>query len=390
MLTFASGGWVILLMTACCLGVAAWLVGPALFRHANRPAGDGKNIESYGFDLSNLALPRQYVVAATKYRDMVPVMWATSASKPDANEPADSPKRWHSMQARNDPQYAKYLVPSDLVIGVEINGESRAYPQSVMNVHEVVNDTLGGVPIAVTYNVPCDSIVVFDRRADGGDSDGRGSESPLIFGHSGLVYDSNLLMYDRRSAPDAASPAAAGGGESLWCQLLGEAVSGPRKGEKLRMLPASRTTWAAWSKSHPQTSVLDRDLSMTKRYADAAPTQYFNSDKLWFPVERHPGADFAQAIALKTPIMIVDVELEASGEKASGGRRAYVVEAIAKKAGAAGTWTDTINGVDVAFTVDEPSQTVIAASAKPASRLSVIHTFWFAWHALRPEDDLVR
>jgi hypothetical protein len=79
----------------------------------------------------------------------------------------------------NADQRGKFLVSSDRVIGVSLNGAHRAYPLQVMNCHEIVNDTLGGVPIAVTYNPLCDSVVVFERELDG---------ETLVFGVSGLLY----------------------------------------------------------------------------------------------------------------------------------------------------------------------------------------------------------
>ena len=120
-------------------------------------------------------------------------------------------------------------------VTVTLNGESRAYPLLVMQCHEIANDTLGGVPIAVTYNPLCDSVVVFDRRV---------GDEVLEFGVSGLLYSSNMLMFDRR--PDAL-------GESLWCQLLGRAISGPLVDTPLAVLDAAVTDWAGWLADHPGT-----------------------------------------------------------------------------------------------------------------------------------------
>src|SRR5262245_8924469 len=193
---------------------------PAVIRSFKHAPGDGKNIDSYGFDLSHLLVSRSEIAPATLHRDMVPVMGNPTASGPEPADPALTGveglrKRWEKMQRRNDPKYGKYLVPSDKVIGVEVNGEARAYPISVMYVHEIINDTLAGVPIAVTYNWLCDSISVFDRRLD---------DRTLMFGASGLVYNSNMLMYDR-ALPTPDGPARPE--ESLWVQLDGRAIGGP-------------------------------------------------------------------------------------------------------------------------------------------------------------------
>ncbi|MGH6954489.1 MAG: DUF3179 domain-containing protein [Alphaproteobacteria bacterium] len=102
------------------------------------------------------------------------------------------------------------------VVSVVIAGEARAYPLRVLIWHEIVNDTVGGVPVAVTYCPLCNSAVVFDRRV---------GPDVLDFGTTGRLRLSDLIMYDRQS-------------ESWWQQFLGEAIVGTRTGERLTMLPA--------------------------------------------------------------------------------------------------------------------------------------------------------
>jgi hypothetical protein len=266
-LTFTGGGWVLVLTGLICLTLVTWAVAPALIRHANRPPGDGTNIESYGFDLSNLSVPRDLVVPAMIHRDMAPALMNPTASSADVAKD----NRWETMQKANDPKYGKYLVPSDLVIGVIVNGEARAYPIQNMYVHEIVNDTLGGVPIAVTYHWPCDSVAVFDRRV---------AENILTFRVSGLVYNSNLLMFDE-------------GSESLWSQLLAHAVSGPLADHHLQRINAQLQRWEDWSQLHPNTTVLNRELHLSQRYKKATPTSYLQHDELLFPVRPLPDTDVA-------------------------------------------------------------------------------------------------
>src|SRR5262245_58043846 len=167
------------------------------------------------------------------------------------------------MQRRNDPKYGKYMVGSDIVIGVAINGEARAYPMHVIYVHQIINDTLGGVPIAITYEWLSDSVVVFDRRPPGSGEPASGARTadtavahrsedgrPLEFHHAGLVYNSNLVMYDPNEKRTSASdPVYGAGGESLWSQLLGAAISGPAAARQARLtiVPCELATWADWS-----------------------------------------------------------------------------------------------------------------------------------------------
>jgi hypothetical protein len=396
LLTFASGGWVILLVVICSLILLAWALGPVILRMSNRPPGDGENIESYAFDLSNLAVQRDLIAPATLHRDMVPVMNDPAHSGPTKGAAND--QRWDAMQRRNDPQYGKYFVSSDVVIGVTLAGESRCYPLHVLYVHEIVNDTLGGTPIAVSYNWLCGSAMVFDRRI---------SDRVAQFGVSGLVYNSNLLMYDRNEPRQAsATPAGAEtlseatsvGGESLYCQLLARPISGraAAAGESLTIISCELVTWADWSARHPETSVLDRDLALAQRYKGSAPTQYFRSPDIEFPVQPLAEAPPEGPLDLKTPVLAVI---------AGDARRVYSIPYVLHKAKERDAsapplqWADTWNMADgtsrtLRFICEENAklevQTVRVECEPPDPSLIVISCFWFAWHAMHPEDELSR
>ncbi len=126
------------------------------------------------------------------------------------------------------------LPDSSQVIGVERGGETRAYPVDLLALHEVVNDVVGGDPVAVTWCPLCATSLGFERRVDG---------RTLTFGVSGYLHKSNLVLFDRETG-------------SLWSQLLGGAVTGRLRGHELRRLPLVQTTWAEWKKAHPDTRVL--------------------------------------------------------------------------------------------------------------------------------------
>jgi hypothetical protein len=125
------------------------------------------------------------------------------------------------------------LVAEDLVIGVSRGGRSRAYPLQILWTHEIVNDVFGG-PLLVTYCPVCGSSVVAERTVDG---------EPTIFGVSGYLWRSDLVMYDRRT-------------ESLWSQIAATAIRGPRTGRELTLVPSAVSTWEAWRRSNPDTDVL--------------------------------------------------------------------------------------------------------------------------------------
>jgi len=137
------------------------------------------------------------------------------------------------------------------VVGVEREDRARAYPLSVLNWHEAVNDRLEG-PLLVTYCPLCGSGVAAERTVDGAGAGSGGSGSgatgaskseEAVFGVSGRLWRENLVLYDRATG-------------SLWSQLLGRAIRGPRTGERLRLLPSRLTTWGEWREGHPDTEVL--------------------------------------------------------------------------------------------------------------------------------------
>ena len=168
---------------------------------------------------------------------------------------------------------AGYLLDSDLVFGVAINGDVRAYPLRIMGWHEMFNEVIGGVPVALAYCTLCGAGILFETQVEG-------RERPLIFGSSGLLYRSNKLMFDRST-------------DSLWNQFTGEPVSGPLAGMgiRLKIRPVAITTWAAWRARHPETKVLSLETGHTRDYGSGVVyREYFASPDLMFPAATAPGS----------------------------------------------------------------------------------------------------
>ncbi len=161
---------------------------------------------------------------------------------------------------------ADYLLDDDLVFGVDINGDRRAYPLRIMGWHEMFNETIGGVPVALAYCTLCGAGILFETQLEG-------RVEPLIFGSSGFLYRSNKLMFDRAT-------------HSLWNQFTGEPVSGPlvNAGIKLKIRPVVTTTWARWKKRNPDTKVLSLETGHRRDYgAGVVYRDYFASPNLMFP-----------------------------------------------------------------------------------------------------------
>ncbi len=156
----------------------------------------------------------------------------------DGIPPLDSPRAVSIAEAAED------LAPTEPVIGLIIGGEARAYPLRVLIWHEIANDTLGGVPVAVTFCPLCNTAIVFDRRHDG---------QVLDFGTTGRLRNSDLVMYDRQT-------------ESWWQQFLGRAIIGTLTGAELRMIPARLESFANFAARAPDGTVLVADHS--RRYGN--------------------------------------------------------------------------------------------------------------------------
>jgi len=137
-----------------------------------------------------------------------------------------------------------WLNPKEPVLAVEVNGEARAYPLQILMWHEIVNDTVGGRPVSVTYCPLCNSGIVFDRRS---------GERVLDFGTSGMLYKSDLVMYDRQT-------------HSLWAQMEGRAIVGDLAGTKLAWLPANTMAYGEWKGLFPGGKVLSRDTGHRRQY----------------------------------------------------------------------------------------------------------------------------
>lgn len=145
----------------------------------------------------------------------------------------------------DDPKFSTaddsdWLKDSDLVMGVNINGDARAYPLRILNVHEIVNDEVGGENIAVTYCPLCRSGLVYSRDVQ---------NQTLEFGVSGKLWNANLIMYDRQT-------------ETYWSQVQGEAVVGPLTPTELELVHGELTNWSGWKAKHPDTRVLSRETGI--------------------------------------------------------------------------------------------------------------------------------
>ncbi|MBK8295415.1 MAG: DUF3179 domain-containing protein [Solirubrobacterales bacterium] len=170
------------------------------------------------------------------------------------------------IPAIDDPKFVSvpgadgFLVDKDPVAVLEIGGATRIYPIQILVWHEIVNDTVGGEPVAVTYCPLCSSTVAFSRDVEG---------QLLDFGTTGRVRKSDLVMYDRQT-------------ESWWQQLTAEAVVGELTGTELKVLPSGILSWGEARKLHPGAEVLSRDTGTDRDYGSTPYRGYDQPDSTPF------------------------------------------------------------------------------------------------------------
>jgi hypothetical protein len=295
-----------------CLSIAATGVSAELQGELNR------------FSLEEAIVDVREIIAAGPGRDSIPAL-----VHPEALSAADSP--W---------------ADDVRVIGVEVGGEARAYPLAVLNWHELVNDTLGGLPILVSYCPLCATAMVFDRILD---------RRTRQFGVSGLLYRSDLLLYDRQT-------------ESLWSQIAATAVAGELAGKKLNLLRSRQQRWVDWLSAHPNSTILSPSTGHVRNYARDPYASYAQADEPMFPVatdERYPAK--VRTLGLRL---------------ADGRARAYPAPELMKAGGRVSEW---FGGHKVEVGYDAARAEFDVSAPGP---VAVVEGYWFAWLAFHPDSEV--
>ncbi|MBW1597444.1 DUF3179 domain-containing protein [Streptomyces sp. JJ38] len=251
---------------------------------------------------------------------------------------------------------AGFLSDDEPVFGLVHDGEVKAYPQQVLVWHEIVNDTVGGDPLAVTY-CPLTGTVIGLSAPDG--------VQDLTFGTTGKLVNSNLYMYDRETG-------------SQWPQLTGQAVTGPLKGTQLDAVPLVWTTWEQWRTEHPDTEVLSTDTGALRSYGtdpygsyDDYPERggYYASGRPVFPVlassDRFGHKDVVVGVRVGEERLAIDKQLV----RANGTVRA------------------DLGGTPVEARWDEELGTarVFQRAGDRWVEADFLDAMWFSWYAFYPD-----
>lgn len=197
-------------------------------------------------------------VGEKEENNIVPLNQILSGGPPPDGIPSIDEPKFISVEEAD-----RNLEDSELVLGLNINGDIRAYPLQILVWHEIVNDKIGGIPIAVTYCPLCFTNQVFNRTMNDGQI--------LEFGTSGKLYNSNLVMYDRTT-------------KSLWSQAMAQGIVGKLAGVKLQRIPYDVAYWKEWKELYPDSKVLSTDTGSPRPYGADPYGDYYTNGDILFPV----------------------------------------------------------------------------------------------------------
>ncbi len=293
-----------------------------------------------------------------------------------------------------------FLAENEPVLAVDIDGDIRAYPVQILMWHEIVNDTVGGIPVAVTYCPLCNSALAYDRRID---------DRVMEFGTSGLLWNSALVMYDRQT-------------ETLWSHFTGEGIVGELTGVELEVFPVATVPWGLWRDANPDGLVLSRETGFDRDYGrnpypgyDDVNSQPFlfegEVDGRYTAMTRIVGVERGDE-ALGVPLVTLRDQRVMTATLAGTDLVVFWVPGTASALdagdvaggddiGASGVFIHEVDEQSLTFTadgdgfVDDQTGSVwnllgrAVAGPLAGSRLEAVphvDTFWFAWSAFRPDS----
>jgi hypothetical protein len=319
------------------------------------------------------------------------------------------------IRSIDDPKFvdqseaSEWLADNEPVIALELNDDARAYPLSIITWHEIVNDVVGSIPAVVTFCPLCNSALAFDSRLNG---------QTFEFGVSGLLRNSDLIMYDRTT-------------ETLWQQFTGEAIVGDLTGERLTFLPTSIISFGDFRAAHPDGQVLSRDTGLrspssygSNPYAGYDTYQHVLSAGGNLPLFRNEidqrlaaadrvvtvsldeqGIDIGYPYAVLEQVRVVndsqgDQDLVVFFKPGTASALGARVIADAADVGATGIFDPNLDGQKLTFSfdgeniVDDQTGSVwnilgqaVSGSLAGQELTEIVHGdhFWFSWAAFKPD-----
>ena len=253
----------------------------------------------------------------------------------------------------DDPEFVSvkeadaWIKDNELVMAIIYKGVKRAYPFQIMVWHEIVNDTIAGDPILITYCPLCGSAIAYERTIDG---------EEVEFGTSGKLYNSNLVIYDRKT-------------DSYWTQIGGQAIIGELTGKTLTHVSIDTVFWGEWKKGHPDSEVLSKNTGSSRSYGSDPYGNYYRDRTIMFPVENRDSR-----IHPKTVIFGIEVNGSYKAYSRDDLKRLKVID-------------DTVGASRIRLTMDNVGVVKII-NKDTGKEIVEERQFWFSWYAFHPETEL--
>ena len=281
-----------------------------------------------GFILSDLRIPLDEIMQGGPPADGIPAI--------------DNPRFLKANEA-------DFLDDEDEVLAIVKNGIAKAYPIRILNYHEVVNDFFNNDAVIITFCPLCGSGLAFSGKIKGANR---------TFGVSGLLFNSDVLLYDRET-------------ESLWSQLMGSAVSGRSVDQKMELVAMEQTSWHDWQKRNPNTLVLSTATGFSRDYTRLPYDGYEASPRLYFPVNNK-----SNKLSNKERVIGISVD---------GVHKAYAFRVLRKADNL--PITDTVNGIGIKVHFNKDSNSARITDVE-GNLLNATTLFWFAWFAFHPDTEV--
>ena len=241
----------------------------------------------------------------------------------------------------------KWIQDNELVLALEHNNVKRVYPLQIMTWHEIVNDVVGGDPIAVTYCPLCGSGIAYFRVIEG---------EPVKFGTSGKLFNSNLVMYDDKT-------------DTYWQQIEGKAIVGELTGFELKAVSVDTVVWRDYKKLNPDAEVLSQDTGINRDYGRDPYGSYYEDSFLLFPVENQD-----DRVHPKTVIFGVEINNKFKAYREDDLKKVGVIE-------------DEFSGIGIKLERDDAGIVKIT-NLDTGEEIIKERDFWFAWYAFHPDTEL--
>jgi len=276
----------------------------------------------------------------------VPLSSIISGGPPKDGIPSIDRPRFVSIEEANE-----YLNDAGLGISVSVDDRHRFYPNQILVWHEIVNDMIGEQPVLVTYCPLCGTGLVFDPTVLG---------KATEFGTSGKLWNSNLVMYDRRTG-------------SYWSQVLGEAIVGKMTGTVLEYLPHDNLLYADWKKLHPDGEVLSRETGFIRNYKVDPYGGYYESRNVFFPLDNESEEFHPKEITY-------GIQIDESF-------KAYTLIELQK---ADADFDDELAGIPLKISFDKELRIIDIRRTDNGEEVIPSYGFWFSWFSIHPKTEIYR